>query len=186
MVVRDLDLLCRLAEPHRLSISITITTLDAALARKLEPRAPRPDLRLDAVRRLAAAGLDVGVICAPVLPGITDAPAELDRLVEAAEHAGARHFYANPLFLKPCSSAVFLPFLENEFPHLVEDYRARFSQNAFVSAAYRKRISDLVSRMRAKYGIERSYRLQQRETARPPSGEQLALFALPPPARKTA
>jgi DNA repair photolyase len=186
MVVRDLDLLCRLAEPHRLSISITITTLDAALARKLEPRAPRPDLRLDAVRRLAAAGLDVGVICAPVRPGITDAPAELDRLVEAAEHAGARHFYANPLFLKPCSSAVFLPFLENEFPHLVEDYRARFSQNAFVSAAYRKRISDLISRLRAKHGIERTYRLQQREAARPASGEQLALFALPAPARKTA
>jgi DNA repair photolyase len=182
MVVRDLDLLRRLSQCHRLSVSITITTLDAALARKLEPRAPRPDLRLDALRKLAEAGIDVGVICAPVLPGINDAPAQLDALARAAAQAGARHFYANPLFLKPCSSAIFLPFLEQEFPSLVEDYRRRFSQQAFVSAAYRKRISELTTRLRAKYGIARSYRLQSQaeERALPAGGEQLALFAFPP------
>jgi DNA repair photolyase len=189
MVVRDLDVLQKVSEANSLSISITITTLDSELARRLEPRAPRPDLRLEAVRKLAAAGLDVGVICAPVLPGMTDAPAHLEELVRAAAESGARHFYANPLFLKPCSSAVFLPFLEKDFPHLVEDYRRRFGEKAFVSAAYRKRISELVSRLREKYNIRRSYRLQPPEAPRPaPSGEQLALFAFQRSAseRKTA
>ncbi len=184
MMTRDLDVLQELARQNSVSVSITITTLDAGLARLLEPRAPRPDLRLQALRRLSAAGVDVGVICAPVLPGITDAPARLEELVRAAADAGARHIYANPLFLKPCSAAVFLPFLEREFPHLVEDYGRRFAGKAFVSAAYRKRISELVARLRERYGIRRSYRLQA--PARPAASEQLALFAFPPQQRKTA
>jgi len=186
MVTRDLDALRRIGQQNSVSISITITTLDAKLARLLEPRAPRPDLRLEAVRKLADAGLDVGVICAPVLPGITDAHARMEELVRAAAAAGARHFYANPLFLKPCSSAVFLPFLQQEFPHLVEDYRRRFTAKAFVSAAYRKRISELVARLRDQHGIRRTYRLQA--PARPAQFEQLALFAFQrnPPDRKTA
>ena len=74
LVVRDLDLLQKVAENNRLSINVTVTTLSTDLARILEPRAPRPDLRLDAVRQLSEAGFDVGVSCSPVLPGITDSP----------------------------------------------------------------------------------------------------------------
>ena len=74
LVVRDLDLLKSVARSNRLSIHVTITTLDVELARILEPRAPRPDLRLEAVHVLAQAGLRVGISCSPVVPGITDAP----------------------------------------------------------------------------------------------------------------
>jgi len=90
-----------------LSIHITITTLNVELARILEPRAPRPDLRMAAVREISEAGINVGVSCSPVLPGITDSPADLEALVRDAAAAGARHIFANPLFLKPCSAAVF-------------------------------------------------------------------------------
>jgi len=68
---------------------MTVTTLNVELARILEPRAPRPDLRIDAVRQLSEAGLTVGVSCSPVLPGITDSPADLEAVVRAAAAAGA-------------------------------------------------------------------------------------------------
>jgi DNA repair photolyase len=153
LIVRDLDLLQEAARANRISVHITVTTLNVDLARILEPRAPRPDLRLEAVRTLAAAGLRVGVSCSPVLPGITDSPEDLEAVVRGAAEAGADHVFANPLFLKPCSSAVFLPFLEKNFPHLVESYRQRYQQNAFLSPAYQKRVSQLIAQLRTQYKI---------------------------------
>jgi DNA repair photolyase len=177
LVLRDVDLLLRVAEHNSLFVNLTVTTLDARLARILEPRAPRPDLRLDAVRGLNAAGVNAGVICAPVLPGITDSPAALDALVQATKEAGGKYIYANPLFLKPCSASVFLPFLEKEFPRLAVDYRRRFRERAFVSKAYSKRISELMAGLRKKHGISREFSSRSR-SAHPTSQEeeQMRLF----------
>ncbi len=144
LVSRDLDLLQQVAGANKLSVHITITTLNTDLARILEPRAPRPDLRLDVVRALSRAGLRVGVSCSPVVPGITDSPKDLEALVRAAAEAGADYVFANPLFLKPCSAAIFLPFLEQNFPHLAATYRERYQDRAFVAPAYAKRLSQLV------------------------------------------
>jgi DNA repair photolyase len=174
LILRDVDVLKRIAEQNDLQLNITVTTVKTDLARILEPRAPRPDLRLDAVRKLTAAGLDAGVICAPVLPGITDSPADLDALVRATAEAGGQHIYANPLFLKPCSAAIFLPFLEKNFPDLVEDYRRRYSDRAFVSPEYRKRISALMAKLRKKHGIVG--RVKEEEEGMQAGAEQLALF----------
>src|SRR6202047_2697755 len=96
LIVRDLDLLKEVAKTNRLSVHVTVTTLNVELARILEPRAPRPDLRIDAVRQLSAAGLTTGVSCSPALPGITDSPADLEALVRAAAVAGARHIFCGP------------------------------------------------------------------------------------------
>ncbi len=177
LIVRDLDLLREVASSNRLSIHVTITTLNVELARILEPSAPRPDLRLDAVRTLSAAGLRVGLSCSPVVPGITDSPADLEALVRAAAEAGADYVFANPLFLKPCSAAVFLPFLEQNFPHLIENYRKRYQDRAFLPPAYGKRLSQLIARFRDKYELGR------REHATYPTkwpaqafAEQLELF----------
>ncbi len=153
LVVRDVDLLQAVARTNLLSINVTVTTVKPDLARILEPRAPRPDLRLEAVRTLSDAGLRVGVSCAPVLPGITDAPRDLERLVRAAAEARAHFLWAGPLFLKPCSAAVFLPFVEKNFPHLVESYRKRYHQRSFLPRAYGKRLSELVASFRKKYGL---------------------------------
>src|SRR5579863_8234713 len=139
MATRDLELLKEVAQSNKLSVHITVTTLDIELARILEPRAPRPDLRLDAVRTLSQAGLRVGISCSPVLPGITDSPAALEALVRSAAEAGADHVFANPLFLKPCSAAVFLPFLEQNFPALAEKYRQRYQGRSFLPQAYGER-----------------------------------------------
>jgi DNA repair photolyase len=179
LVVRDLDLLREVARNNTLSIHITITTLNVELARILEPRAPRPDLRMEAVRELSAAGLTVGVSCCPVLPGITDSPAGLEAVVQAAAAAGARHIFAGPLFLKPCSAAVFLPFLEEHFPQLVENYRQRYQDRSFLPPSYGKRVAELISSFRRKYGIRRADPRGQTSAEKSPiqtSNEQLALF----------
>ena len=176
LILRDAELLWKIAESNQLYVNLTITTLDVGLARILEPRAPRPDLRLEAVRLLNQAGVPAGVICAPVVPGITDDPKSLDALVRAVKEAGGRYIFANPLFLKPCSAAIFLPFLEKEFPQLVEGYRKRYASRAFLPASYRKRISSLMAALRRKHGF--SSREECTRGSYPPAEEahQLALF----------
>jgi len=174
MVGRDIDVLREIGECNRISVSFTVTTVDADLARILEPRAPRPDLRLECLRKLRESGIRAGVICAPVLPGITDGPKQLEAVVKAAASAGASHIYANPLFLKPCSAAVFLPFLKEHFPKLVPEYERRFKDKAFLPSAYRKRISGLFGKLRAKYGIVRESRWEEEPVQR--KEEQLRLF----------
>jgi DNA repair photolyase len=159
LVLRDLDLLQRIAARNQLFVNLTVTTVNTELARILEPRAPRPDLRLSAVRKLAEAGVPTGVILAPVVPGITDAAPDLEAVVRATAEAGGRYIFANALFLKPCSGSVFLPFLEKQFPHLVAEYRLRYADRAFVSPAYRQRLSLLMTSLRRKYGyVSRSNR----------------------------
>jgi DNA repair photolyase len=153
MITRDTEILRRMGEHNRISVSVTITTMDTELARKLEPRAPRPDLRMEAVRQLNLAGVNAGINCAPVLPEITDKPRDLEALVKAASVAGAKFIFPNPLFLKPCSAAVFLPFLEEQFPPLVEFYRKRYADRAFLPKGYGQRLSELMAIFRRKYGM---------------------------------
>src|ERR1700677_1524325 len=84
LVTRDAEILRRVSEQNKIFVNVTVTTVDVELARKLEPRAPRPDLRLEAGRQVNLAGVDAGVICAPVLPEITDHARDLESLVKAA------------------------------------------------------------------------------------------------------
>lgn len=175
LVLRDTDVLQRLSEQNAIGVHITVTTLDADLARLIEPRAPRPDLRLAAVRRLNDAGIRASVSCAPVLPGITDRPSDLDALVKAASEAGATNIFANPLFLKPCSRAVFLPFVKEHFPNLVPRYEQMYGDRDFGSQTYRKHLSALMTKFKKKYGIG-SRRGPIRDYAQPSVPEQLGLF----------
>jgi hypothetical protein len=80
------------------------------------------------------------------------------------------------LFLKPCSAAVFLPFLEKQFPHLVQNYKRRYQGKAFLPEAYSKPLSQLVSRLAEKYGLGRDPRRTRVIVPRAPTEEQLALF----------
>src|SRR5437763_1996029 len=153
LILRDLEVLKRIAENNLLSIHITVTTTNADLARVLEPRAPRPDLRLQAVQKLTEAGIRTGVNVAPVLPGITDMPAELEKVIRAAADAGAMFIHANPLFLKPCSEKVFMPLLEEQFPQLTALYKKRYEGRAYLPAEYQTRVSALARKYCEKYRI---------------------------------
>jgi DNA repair photolyase len=176
LILRDLDLLRVIASRNQFTVCITVTTMNTELARILEPRAPRPDLRMRAVKKLMYAGVRAGVNCAPVLPGITDSPKDLDALVHAAAEAGAAFVFTNTLFLKPCAEKIFMPFLQEKFPRLLALYRERYSRNAYLPEQYQRRIEQLVRRYCDKYGI-RSHRMDPAPaTPAQTSAQQLPLF----------
>ncbi len=153
LVTRDIDLLQQIARNNRLGVNITITTLDAGLARSLEPRAPHPDVRLRALRKLADAGIPVGVFPNPVLPLITDQEERLDQLAKAAKEHGAQWFAGGVLFLMPSARRVFFPFLEHHYPHLVRRYRERYESEAYLTGPYRETIRARLKRIRERHGL---------------------------------
>ncbi len=153
LIERDIDLLTQIARRNTLVLHLTITTPDTALARLLEPRAPRPDLRFSAVRRLREAGLIAGILCSPLLPGITDTAAALEAMASRAAEARASFFAAEPLFLKSCSRPTFLSFVREHFPHLLDDYQTRFSSDDFLSRADRERLAARVRLACRRHGL---------------------------------
>lgn len=152
-IVRDIDVLQRIAARSDLGIDITITTLRAGLTRLLEPRAPRPDLRLAAVKKLREAGLAVGVSASPLIPGITDRDGDLEAVAAAAKEAGAQWFFSGVLFLMPSSAKQFLPFVGEKFPRLAKQYEQWFSRNGYAPEGYRRKVSERVARIRQTYGF---------------------------------
>lgn len=147
LITRDIDLLSRIARRNILVVHVTITTTDVALARKLEPRAPRPDLRFQAVRRLREAGITAGVLCSPLLPGINDGEDAIDKVAEQAASAQASFLAAHALFLKSCSRPTWLSFVREHFPHLVGDYDQRYLKADFADGSYRRRMGDVLRRI---------------------------------------
>jgi DNA repair photolyase len=174
LVGRDCDLLVRLAESNQLRVTITVTTMDPDLARLTEPYAPRPDLRMKAVAKLAAAGVRVGVIANPVLPLITDSENNLEAVAKAAKEAGADQFGANVLFLQPAAQRVFFPFLAEKFSQHLGRYRASYAPGPYLSGAYPERIRSLVNDIRERVGIPS--RDMERASLPNPPGSQMALF----------
>jgi len=152
-IVRDIDVLKKIAARSSLQIDITVTTMRARLARMLEPRAPRPDLRLVAVKELHAAGLAVGVSASPLVPGITDGQGELEAVAAAAKEAGAQWFFSGVLFLMPSSAKQFLPFVRQKFPRLAKQYERWYAKNGYAREEYRRKASERVARIREKYGF---------------------------------
>ena len=153
LIERDIDLLVEIGRRNRLSVHITITTPDAKLARKLEPRAPRPDLRFATVRRLREAGIRAGVLCCPLLPGITDTQKAIDGMARRAAAVGASFFAGNPLFLKPCSRPTYFQFVRENFPELVADYESRFGAADFAKPTYSRQMAKLVEQACRRHGL---------------------------------
>lgn len=154
LVTRDLDVLREIGRRMRLSVNITITTLNRRLSRILEPRAPRPGRRLLAVKALAEAGIRTGVFIMPVLPGITDRPASLEAIASAASRAGASTIAHQVLFLMSSAKRSFYPFLSERFPRLLAGYRRTYALSAYNTAAYRKRIDLLMESLRKRYDLD--------------------------------
>jgi len=153
LIVRDLDLLEQIHRNNSVHVNITVTTLNTKLARILEPRAPRPDLRLGAVRQLAASGIPVGVFPNPILPLITDSEHSLDCLAKAARDHGATYFGGGILFLMPSAQKIFFPFLAAQFPHLLRRYQERYQSHAYLKGSYPETIRARIHAIREKYGL---------------------------------
>ena len=153
LITRDVDLLAQVANRSRLTIHLSLITLDRELARRIEPRAPTPEARLRALERLAAANIDVGINVMPVLPGITDRPAMLDAVVRRVKSAGASHVNACALRLRSTARKRYLPFIELEFPRLASAYRVAYTGRDQVSDAYREGLSRFMRERCRKHGI---------------------------------
>ncbi len=156
LILRDLDLLKLISQKHRFGVHMTVTTTNAHLARILEPKAPPPAKRLEAVAQLAAARIWVGVNAMPILPGLTDDPRGLEDLTRCAARAGAKFIHGNLLFLMPSAMKQFLPFLEKEFPHLVKRYRQLYARSAYLKGEYKQQMMKLMAELRSRYGLDGS------------------------------
>jgi DNA repair photolyase len=170
-VVRDLDLLRAIGERNRLSVNITITTVDADLARLLEPRAPRPDLRLAALSALADGGIQTGVFASPILPWITDSAEQLEDLGRAVRDAGARYLSGGTLFLKESARQEFFPLLRDHFPHLVGDYEQLYRWDAYPKGGRVEGIERTLRVVRERFGLSAAAVFE-----RPLMNSQLSLF----------
>jgi DNA repair photolyase len=157
LIERDIDVLQEISRRSTLVVHVTITTPNIKLARLLEPRAPRPDLRFQTVKRLREAGIIAGVFGSPLLPGITDNEKALDSLARRAAAVDASFFSAHPLFLKPCSRPTYLSFVREHFPSLEADYAKRFAHADFASRTYSARMAEMVGTACRRYGLRQRW-----------------------------
>ncbi|MDQ3670860.1 MAG: radical SAM protein [Actinomycetota bacterium] len=144
LVVRDIDVLQEASERAEVEVYFSIPTLDERVWRTTEPGTAPPRSRLEAVRRLSDAGIDVGIGMAPILPGLSDRPEQLEEVVRAARAAGARSIWANVLYLRPGTREHFLDALAEDWPEQVERYEALYSSRAYLPAAITKSITEPV------------------------------------------
>ena len=169
LVVRDIDLLQQASERAGAEVFLSIPTLDERVWRTTEPGTALPASRLEAVRRLADAGIDVGVGMAPILPGLSDESRQLEAVVRAARAAGARTIWASVVHLRPGVREHFLEALADDWPEEVARYEALFASRAYLGAAVTKPILEPVRRATAAVPSPRR-RPQRRSEA-----DQLAL-----------
>ena len=194
-VLRDIDVLHRMAERNLVRVCLSVTTLDGTLARRMEPRAAAPARRLDAIAQLARAGIPTGVLAAPMIPGLNDA--EMERILEASSRAGARWGGYILLRLPHELKQIFEDWLNQHFPdrarHVLELIRETRA-GGLNSAKYGERFSgtgvyaDMLSRRFAlaarQWGLDNRDALDVRQFAVPdaPKGlaeTQLSLFRSP-------
>lgn len=154
LITRDLDLLVRIAQRSTLTVHLSLITLDRELARRIEPRAPTPESRLRALRRLSAAGIEAGVNIMPVLPGVTDRPDALAALVRRIAAEGASHVNPSPLRLRATARARYLPFLAAEFPHLVTRYADAYAHSHEMAPGYRDGLRRFMKQLCAEVGLQ--------------------------------
>jgi DNA repair photolyase len=166
LITRDIDVLKRISRHSALSVHLSLISIDRDLARRIEPRAPTPEARLRALGRLREADIEVGINVMPVLPAITDSPAALEGLVKAVGERGASYVNACPLRLRSTAKARYLPFIEQEFPHLAKRYWATYAFDDQVSDTYSERLKRRMTALCEKHGVLYG-RWGRNEAARP-------------------
>lgn len=153
LAVRDADVMADLARRAECTVAFSVTTVDAELARRLEPGVPPPLSRLWALERLALAGVNAGVLVAPIVPGITDNIKNLESVVRAAAEHGARWVGGQALHLKPGTREHFLGFLRREHPSLLREYE-RLYRGGLAPRWFRDEVSERLGGLVKRYGVE--------------------------------
>jgi DNA repair photolyase len=144
LLLRDLDLMLEIAQRTKFNACLSIPTLDEKAWRATEPHTPHPRARLEAVAKLNESGIPTGVLIAPLMPGINDAPRQIEPLLEAAREAGATSIGGIGLHLRGEVRQVFMGWLKDARPDLVERYRTLYARGAYAPAQERRRLAALV------------------------------------------
>lgn len=189
LIERDMDLLAPMAARGLVRVGVSVTTLDAELARKMEPRVPRPARRLETIRRLSAAGIPVRLMASPLVPGLTDH--ELEALLEAGKDAGASSASWIMLRLPREVSPLWREWLETEYParagkvmrrlremHGGKDYDARWHRRMRGEGPYAQAVAARFRLAAARLGLDAAQPALRRDLFKPPvpAGGQLSLF----------
>ncbi len=189
LVTRDIDILARMARRQLVAVNVSITTLDPALSRAMEPRAASPARRLDAIAKLSAAGIPVNVFVSPLIPGLNDH--ELERILKAAREAGATGASSIHLRLPHEVKDIFRKWLADRVPeraervmHHIRDMRdgkendPRFGHRMQGSGVYAELLRARFNAACTRLGLTRErYQLSTAAFRVPGSVEQLSLFA---------
>jgi DNA repair photolyase len=146
LVLRDLDLLAELARRGLLTAALSVPTIDEKAWRQTEPHTPHPRKRLAAVARLVQAGIPTSVLVAPLMPGINDDPAQVAEITRLAREAGARSVTPIALHLRRGVREVFMGWLAEDRPDLVERYKALYARGAYLDRSEQQRLSALIPR----------------------------------------
>jgi DNA repair photolyase len=144
LLLRDLELMRRLNEVTEFSAALSIPTLDRKAWRATEPRSPNPRARLDAVAELTRAGIRTGVLVAPLMPGINDSPEQVGELLRLAREAGASYVGGIALHLRPGVREVFMEWLAESRPDLVDRYRELYRRGAYAAPEERRRLAAMI------------------------------------------
>jgi len=185
LLLRDLDLFTDLVDSAGFTANLSIGTLDEEVWKRSEPGTPHPRARMDAVKRLNSAGVPTGVLVAPILPGISDSPEQLREVVRAAADAGASHVSPITLHLRPGVKEEFMPWLEREYPELVEGYR-RMYRGSNAPKATQRAIAERVGAAKRRHPLPRPPERQHEQETQgrlvpptdppEPQGDQLSLL----------
>jgi DNA repair photolyase len=173
MIVRDIDVLSELSRRADMHITFSIPTVDDDVWRKTEPGTAHPRQRLRAIEKLVTAGIDVGVGMAPILPGLSDRPEQLEAVIKAARAAGATGLWAGMLHLKDGTREHFMAVLSKHWPELVPRYEQAYRERAYLPSSFGEKTMQQVSRLRSEIGVKDRRRVILKP---PPEPEQLSLL----------
>jgi DNA repair photolyase len=175
MVVRDAALLAALGRGAGCTVYMSVPTVDEDAWRALEPGTAHPLQRLKAVRTLRDAGVNAGVLMAPVVPGFTTQPAKLEATIKAVADHGAAFMGANVMYLKGGTKDHFMGFLASAFPHLVEGY-GRLYAGAYATPEYVSGVKGMISVLQDRYNLRPRGRRAIEPAEKPVVEEQGGLF----------
>ncbi|HEY3010956.1 MAG TPA: intein-containing Rv2578c family radical SAM protein [Micromonosporaceae bacterium] len=179
LILRDLDLLRQAREVAHVGVSFSVGFVDEALWRSVESGTPSPRRRLDAVRTLTEAGFEVGVLMAPILPGLTDTDESIEATIAAIAGSGAVSATPIPLHLRPGAREWYRAWLAATHPELVGRYDQLYRRGSYLPKAYQQEVTDRVKEVARRHGLGRRTPAQARQgpdAEAPPPPEQLTLL----------
>jgi DNA repair photolyase len=153
LILRDLDLLAEAAEVTDVGLNVSVGFVDKEISQSVEPGTPSPERRLGVCAALNERGLRCGVLMGPVLPFLTDSPAQLEQTVRLAAQAGAVHVTPIVLHLRPGAREWFLKWLGENFPDLLDAYRGMYGRSAYAPKAYQTQIAEQIRELARRYRV---------------------------------